>query len=53
VVADGGVQRRDVKTATVADAETLVSAGVKDGEVVVLSPPSALRDGGKVIVKTP
>lgn len=53
VVAAGRVQRRAVTVSTIADAETLVTAGVSDGEVVVLSPPPALRDGGKVIAKKP
>lgn len=53
VVTEGRVQRRAVTVSTIADAETLVTAGVSDGEVVVLSPPPALRDGGKVIAKKP
>lgn len=53
VLADGIASRREVKTGTVTDAETLVTRGVKDGEVVVLSPPSTLRDGGKAFVKKP
>ncbi|PKM16695.1 MAG: efflux RND transporter periplasmic adaptor subunit [Gammaproteobacteria bacterium HGW-Gammaproteobacteria-2] len=53
VVADSIAIRREVKTGTVADAETLVSNGVTDGEVVVLSPPPALRDGSKVLAKQP
>jgi len=53
VVAAGIATRREVETGTVADAETLVTSGLKDGEVVVLSPPPSLRDGGKVIDKKP
>src|SRR3546814_19767039 len=53
VIADGIARRREIKTGTVADAETLVINGVKDGEVVALSPPPALRAGRKVIDKKP
>jgi hypothetical protein len=45
VLADGRVQRRDVKTGVAGAERAEILAGVAEGERVVLSPADTLRDG--------
>jgi len=45
VLADGRVQRRDVKKGVAGAERSEILAGVAEGERVVLSPADTLRDG--------
>jgi RND family efflux transporter MFP subunit len=51
VVTDGKARKVAVTTGEVRDVDTLLTAGLKGGETVVLSPPDKLRDGAKVVPK--
>jgi RND family efflux transporter MFP subunit len=51
VVEDGKVRRVAITAGDVRDADQRVTAGLKGGETVVLSPPDGLRDGARIAVK--
>ena len=51
VVADGKARRVEVATGEERDADLRVTSGLKEGDVVVLSPPEGLKDGGRVAPK--
>jgi RND family efflux transporter MFP subunit len=51
VVADGKAARVEVAIAEERDADVRVTQGLKAGDVVVLSPPEGLKDGGRVTPK--
>ena len=51
VVADGKATRVEVATGEARDADIAVTKGLKEGDVVVLSPPEGLKDGGRVATK--
>jgi RND family efflux transporter MFP subunit len=50
VHADGRVEKRGVTLGRTVGASRQITAGVKDGERVVLSPPESLKDGARVKV---
>jgi RND family efflux transporter MFP subunit len=50
VHADGRVEKRAVTLGRTVGASRQITAGVKDGERVVLSPPESLKDGARVKV---
>ena len=51
VVQDDKVTRVEVTAGEVRDVDQMISAGLKGGETVVLSPPVNLKDGSRVTVK--
>ena len=51
VVQDDKVTRVEVTAGEVRDVDQMISAGLKGGETVVLSPPANLKDGSRVTVK--
>lgn len=51
VVNDGKVEQRTVQTGQVADADQLITSGLKPDEQVVLAPADSLRDGASVQLK--
>ena len=51
VVADGQAARVEVATGEARDADLRVTQGLKEGDVVVLSPAEGLKDGGRVTPK--
>ena len=51
VVSDGKARQRAVTTGEARDADQIVTAGLKAGETVVLSPPKGLKDGSRVTPK--
>ena len=51
VVQGDKVARVAVTTGEVRDVDQMISAGLKGGEMVVLSPPENLKDGSRVTVK--
>ncbi|MES2924402.1 MAG: efflux RND transporter periplasmic adaptor subunit [Verrucomicrobiota bacterium] len=53
VVQDGKVERRAVTVANSRGSETFLTAGLAQGETVVLNPPSTLTDGTAVTVENP
>ncbi len=53
VVRDGRVERRAVTVAQTNGDESTIAAGLSGGEKVVVNPPPALADGGKISEKTP
>ena len=53
VVKDGRVERRAVTVANSSGNETTLTAGLSQGESVVLNPPSTLVDGAAVTVENP
>ena len=53
VVKDGKVERRAVTVANSTANESILTAGLAQGEIVVLHPPSTLTDGTAVTVENP
>lgn len=53
VVKDGKVERRAVTVASSNGNETILTAGLSQGETVVLNPPSTLTEGTAVTVENP
>ena len=53
VVKDGKVERRAVTVANSTANESILTAGLAQGEIVVLNPPSTLTDGTAVTVENP
>ena len=53
VVKDGKVERRAVTVANSTANESILTAGLAQGETVVLNPPSTLTDGTAVTVENP
>ncbi len=48
LVRDARVEKRAVKLGDSADGQVAVTDGLKGGEVIVVDPPSRLRDGAAV-----
>ncbi|MES2657161.1 MAG: efflux RND transporter periplasmic adaptor subunit [Verrucomicrobiota bacterium] len=53
VVQDGKVERRAITVSNVNGTTATLTAGLSQGETVVLNPPSTLTDGAAVTVETP
>jgi len=53
VVKDGKVERRAVTVANSSGNETILTAGLTQGEIVVINPPATLTDGTAVTVENP
>lgn len=53
VVQDGKVERRAITVSNVNGTAATLTAGLSQGETVVLNPPSTLTDGAAVTVETP
>ena len=53
VVKDGRVERRAITLSNVNGTTATLTAGLSQGETVVLNPPSTLTDGAAVTVETP
>lgn len=53
VVNDDKVERRAVRAGGTGGGLVTISAGLSQGEIVVLNPPSGLADGAKVTVENP
>ena len=53
VVQDGKVERRAVSVANSSGDESILTAGLAQGETVVLNPPATLTDGTAVTVENP
>jgi RND family efflux transporter MFP subunit len=51
VVRDGKAVQAEVTAGEARDADQAITAGLKAGDVVVLSPPKGLKDGGRVTTK--
>ena len=53
VVKEGKVERRAVTVTNTTNKESILTAGLAQGEIVVLNPPSTLTDGTAVTVENP